>query len=303
MRAINFKNKKFSITEPFKSLFTQGMVCHETYKDENKNWLSPEEVDSKDGKNFFLKKKPEKKVIVGPSESMSKSKKNTIDPEKMIENYGADSVRLFILSDSPPEKDVQWSEQGMIASYKFIQKFWLLNIKIKEKIDKSSKEKNQDGDLELEKYTNQLIDKMNKNLNRFNYNVIIANIHETYNFLIRSLDKIQNKDILLDNYKKILAVMSPIFPHLTFECLKNLKLEIFQKWPKVDEKFLENEVVELVIQINGKKKGIIKAQKDIDEKMLMNQIKKESKINKNFENKKINKVFFVKNRLINILLG
>jgi Leucyl-tRNA synthetase len=81
MRAINYKNNKFKITEPFKGLFTQGMVCHETYKDENNNWLSPEEVESKDGKKFYIKDNPDKKVFVGSSESMSKSKKNTIDPE------------------------------------------------------------------------------------------------------------------------------------------------------------------------------------------------------------------------------
>ena len=115
MRAISYNNKNFSLTEPFESLFTQGMVCHETYKDINNNWLSPDEIDTKDGKNFFMKTDANKKVIVGPPESMSKSKKNTIDPAKMIENYGADAVRLFILSDSPPEKDVQWSEQGMLA--------------------------------------------------------------------------------------------------------------------------------------------------------------------------------------------
>ena len=140
MRALNFKNDKFKITEPFESLFTQGMVCHETYQDQNKNWLSPDEIETKDGKNYFVKNDPKSSVIVGPSESMSKSKKNTIDPETMIENYGADAVRLFILSDSPPEKDVQWSDQGMVSSYKFVQKFWLLHQKILEKIN-SSKEK------------------------------------------------------------------------------------------------------------------------------------------------------------------
>ena len=152
-------------------------------------------------------------------------------------------------------------------------------------------------------YTNQLIDKINNNLNKFNYNVIIANMHETYNFLIKSLNKMHSKEVLFDNYKKILTVMSPVIPHLIFECLENLKLEVFQKWPVVNKKLLENEIIELVIQINGKKKGIIKTHKDIDEKTLMDQIIKESKINKIFENKKINKIFFVKNRLINILLG
>ena len=109
-------------------LFTQGMVCHETYKDENNNWVSPDEIETIDGKKY-LKKDNSNEIKVGPSESMSKSKKNTIDPENIIENYGADAVRLFILSDSPPEKDVQWSEEGMSSSFKFIQKLWNLNQK------------------------------------------------------------------------------------------------------------------------------------------------------------------------------
>ena len=98
------------------------MVCHETYKDKDNNWVSPDEIGVV-GKQY-QKNEPENKIKVGPSESMSKSKKNVVDPENIIRNYGADAVRLFILSDSPPEKDVQWSEQGMIASYKFLQKLW-----------------------------------------------------------------------------------------------------------------------------------------------------------------------------------
>ena len=118
MQAMNYKNNKFQHSEPFKGLFTQGMVCHKTFKSKRNEWLSPDEVDSNDGVNFFEKSNLDSTVIVGPSESMSKSKKNTVDPAKMISNYGADAVRLFILSDSPPEKDVLWSEQGMISSYK-----------------------------------------------------------------------------------------------------------------------------------------------------------------------------------------
>ena len=130
MRAISLNNKDTNLKEPFEGLFTQGMVCHETYKDKNNNWIYPDDVFSKDGKNYFLNNNPTEKVIVGPSESMSKSKKNTIDPEKIIKMYGADAVRLFILSDSPPEKDIQWSDTGISASFKFLQKLWSLNEKI-----------------------------------------------------------------------------------------------------------------------------------------------------------------------------
>ncbi len=174
MRALSYKNKNLDITEPFAGLFTQGMVCHETYKDKNGKWLSLDEVILKDNKKFYLKSNTEEEVKVGKSESMSKSKKNTIDPEKIMKSYGADAVRIFILSDSPPEKDIQWSDQGMNASYKLIQKLWMLhtNIKIKllQKKNLSKNEKTED----INKFTNLLIDKITKNLEKFNYNVIIA---------------------------------------------------------------------------------------------------------------------------------
>ena len=113
---------KLKFSEPFKGLFTQGMVCHETYKDQNGKWHSPQEVKRTNG--ALISKINGDKISVGPSEAMSKSKKNIIDPEEMIKSYGTDAVRWFILSDSPPDKDIQWSEQGMVASYKFINKFW-----------------------------------------------------------------------------------------------------------------------------------------------------------------------------------
>ena len=159
------------------------MVCHETYKDQNNNWISPEEIISKNGKKY-LKVNTSQEVKVGPSESMSKSKKNTIDPENIINNYGADSVRLFILSDSPPEKDVQWSEEGIAASHKFIQKLWTLHSKILEEIDKNHPK---DASEEFTKFTNKFIKKISNNLESFNYNIIIANLHEMYSFLIKEI--------------------------------------------------------------------------------------------------------------------
>ena len=186
MQALSYESDDFKLKEPFDGLFTQGMVCHETYKDQTNSWLSPEEVTSEDGKEFYKKDNPSEKIIVGPIESMSKSKKNTIDPENIIKNYGADSVRLFILSDSPPEKDVQWSDQGMLASFKFVQKLWALNSKILDKI----KDNNQnDEGKNLTKFTNQLINKVTQNLEKFHYNVIVANFYEMYNFLIKETDK------------------------------------------------------------------------------------------------------------------
>ena len=299
MQALNFDNEKFTQVEPFQGLFTQGMVCHETYKDANNKWLSPDEVFSNDGKKFYNKQKPKEKIKVGPTESMSKSKKNTIDPENIINNYGADAVRLFILSDSPPEKDVQWSEQGMIASYKFIQKFWILHEKVKDKL--SNKNNNEDISFSISKFTNILIDKITKNLEKFHYNVIIANMHETYNFLTKELEKPINKNNLFENYKKILILMSPIIPHMTSECLEEMK-ESKVEWPIIDKKYLVENNIKVVVQINGKKRSIIESKIDIDEKELIQKIEKDSKTSKYLENKKIFKSIFIKNKLINLII-
>ena len=126
-KSINECNKTVNLSEPFKNLFTQGMVCHESYKDQKGNWLYPDEVKKIDS-NKVIKISDNSNVQVGPPESMSKSKKNTIDPETMIDQYGADSVRWFILSDSPPEKDVQWSDAGVSSANKFLQRIWNLNF-------------------------------------------------------------------------------------------------------------------------------------------------------------------------------
>ena len=300
MRAIGFKNEKFKFSEPFKGLFTQGMVCHHTFKDDSGSWLFPDEVETKDGKNFYKKNHVDKKVIVGPSESMSKSKKNTIDPENIIEIYGADAVRIFILSDSPPEKDIQWSEQGMLASYKFLQKLWGLhqiilekkNIEISNKIDEDK----------LEKFINELIDKFNFNLDKFNYNVLIAKIYETYNFLTNLLKKELNGKILVENYKKFLIIINPIIPHFSNECLENLNVTNQIEWPKVDLSKIKEENINIVIQLNGKKKSNMVTKKDIKEEELIEMIKDDIKMKRHLDGKKIIKKFFVKNRLINILI-
>ena len=299
MLALGYQNKEFISNEPFEGLFTQGMVCHETYKDKNNNWLSPEEVFSDDGKNFFKIKNKNEKVVVGSSESMSKSKKNVIDPESIIENYGADAVRLFILSDSPPEKDIQWSEQGMVASYKFIQKFWILHKKI---IKKTNSEKKGSHIDDLNIFTNKLIQKISLNLEKFNYNVIIANIYETYNFLIKEIDKDYKPEVLKENYIKILILMMPIIPHIVSEAFNDLKQNDDIKWPIAENRYLQEKYVNIVIQVNGKKKSLIKVEKDLEDKEVINKIKKDEKISNILSDKNLLKHIIVKNRLVNFIV-
>ncbi len=298
MRAINFENQDFKITEPFQSLFTQGMVCHETYKDQDNNWLSPEEIEKIDNK-IIKKGNPNTIVKVGPSESMSKSKKNVIDPEDIINTYGADSVRLFILSDSPPEKDVQWSEQGMASSYKFIQKLWVLNMLI---LDEIKKNHPKDDDSEFRKETNLFINNVTNNLSNFTYNKIVANIHEIHSSISKLLRKKYSSKTIVENYKKILVCMLPVIPHFSNECMELLKEKSDLKWPDVDRQLLIEENINFVVQINGKKRGLIKANRDISEKDLIGLIKKNIEMNKYIKNQEFKKKIFVPNKLINIII-
>ena len=297
MMAISYKNEKIKIKEPFKGLFTQGMVCHETYKNENGDWLSPDEIETFNG--VKVEKKDKNKIVkVGPSESMSKSKKNTIDPEKIIENYGADAARLFILSDSPPEKDVQWSDEGINSSYKFIQKLWLLNQKISSEILKDHESDNGDN---LTKRTNQYLKKITDNLSSFSYNVLIANFHEIYSFLVKEINNKYTKKTIIDNYSKILITMIPVIPHFAYECLEMNNFGINKAWPNYNKKVLEDDRVEIVVQVNGKKRGLVNVERNIAENKLVEFIKKQKNINKYLVDRKQKKIIFIQNRIINII--
>ena len=297
MRALSFENKDLNINEPFQGLFTQGMVCHETYKDEKNNWISPDEVVTINGKKY-LKSNESLPIKVGPSESMSKSKKNTIDPGKIIENFGADSVRLFILSDSPPEKDVQWSDEGIEAAYKFIQKLWTLHQKVLEEIKLNHANQQENN---LDKLTNKFIKEVTNNLEKFNYNIVIANLHEIYNLLTKELKKNCRKKYIIENYSKILICMIPVIPHFAMEALSQIESKD-NKWPLYDEKILIEKNVKFVIQINGKKRGLIEGEKGISEKKLFEILNEHENIKKYFINEKIKKKIFIKDKLMNIIV-
>ena len=299
MHALSHKNEKFNIKEPFKGLFTQGMVCHETYKDKNNNWISPDEIVAINGQKF-LKKDNSEPVKIGPSESMSKSKKNTIDPENIIEMFGADAVRLFILSDSPPEKDVQWSDEGMKSSYKFIQKLWVLNHKIIEEIKADHPPS---SDNSIEKISNHFVKNVTNNIDNFAYNKIIANFHEMYSSLNKAVLKKIEKRKLIESYKNILITMSPVIPHFTKECLELIGEKEQIVWPRINEDFLIEDDKKFVVQINGKTREIILANKNISEANLLIKINENVKLKKYIEGKSIKKKIFIPEKLINIIVS
>jgi leucyl-tRNA synthetase len=296
MRAVQKSNSKIETIEPFKGLFTQGMVCHETYRDTNGKWLTPEEIE-KNNNGEFIKTSEQTKVIVGPSESMSKSKKNVIDPENMIKSYGADAVRWFILSDSPPEKDVQWSNQGVNSAYKFLQKLYnLTDLIINRKDTKNDKGK----DFEI-KFNNYIL-KITDLINNFQLNVVIANVYSIYSLFYSSLSEEISNECLKRNLGNLMKVLIPFIPHLSHECLEQLGVKNINVWPEIDAKLSSNKRIKMAIQINGKTREIIEVKKDSDEKNVINEIKKIKKINDKLTKSEIQKIIFVKNRIINYLI-
>ncbi len=296
MRALKKNNNKINDNEPFKGLFTQGMVCHETYKDQKGRWLNPSEVE-KDSNGKYFKISDKTKVVVGSSESMSKSKKNVVDPENMIKSYGADAVRWFILSDSPPEKDIQWSNQGVNAAYKFLQKIYNLCCVVKENSGKKST-----LDKEFDSKINSYVNKITKSINNFNLNVVVANVYEIYNLFNNYLNKDISNKTLKNNLSKLMKILIPFTPHMAYECLEMLGEKDVKNWPKIDTKLILKEKIKMAVQINGKTRDIIEVEKGINqvdiEKICKNNIKIKDKILTN----SIKKVIFVKDRIINFIV-
>jgi len=271
------------------------MVCHETYKNENNQWLYPDEIE-KNSEGNFVTKKGNKKVITGPSESMSKSKKNIVDPEKMISVYGADSIRWFMLSDSPPERDVQWSQEGVSAAFKFIQKLWKLNNEILNKKDSSSDSE----DLILKKAVNKTVYNVTKNLDNFQYNVVIANIHEIYNlFYNHVINNNTSNKTLKNEWEKIIMLLMPLTPHLASECFEKTNKKFY--WPKFESKLLKEEDCTIVIQVDGRKRGMLEMPINSEETTIIKKSKKIDNVSKYIKNTSIIKNIYIKNKLVNFI--
>ncbi len=225
-------------------------------------------------------------------------KKNTIDPETMINQYGADAVRWFILSDSPPDKDIQWSATGVEAANKFLQKIWNLNYLISSRKEvKSTKLKEEKLLAEI----NNLTLKIDESINGFRFNVSIAYFYQVYKIFKEALDNSISNKVLKDCVIKIMKLMTPFTPHLSNECLELFKCDTTDKWPIIDKRNVLNEV-KLAVQINGKTRDILLINRDMIEEEVKKIFIKNSKAKKYIEGKNIIKTIFVKNKIINYIV-
>ncbi len=296
MKALSKTNTGIGVNEPFKNLFTQGMVCHETYKDQNGNWLYPEEVEKFNGK--VIKRSDKSKVLVGQQESMSKSKKNTIDPETMIQQFGADAIRWFILSDSPPEKDVQWSDAGVVSANKFLQKIWNL-VYLVSQIETKSANKKKDEEFKIK--INTYVKKIDNSIKNFRFNVSIAYFYEIYKIFKDYSEQDISNIIIKENLINTMKLMIPFTPHLAYESLELLGCSTVNNWPKVDKNLID-EKIKLPVQVNGRTRDIIDIDKNMNQKDIDKIILKNSKAKKFITNKKIIKTIFIKNKIINYII-
>ena len=216
----------------------------------------------------------------------------------MINQFGADAVRLFILSDSPPEKDVQWTDSGVASANKFLQKIWNLNFLISKRQDNKIDDKDEK---KFKLNLNNFIYKIDNSIQSFRFNVSIALFYELYSYFKESLEFRIGSKLLSFYFIEMMKLMMPFTPHLSHECLENLGCKNVYEWPKIDKKNLTSEI-KLAVQINGKTRDIITIKKDLIEKEIQKIVLNKSKAKKYIEDKKILKTIFVKNKILNYII-
>jgi len=288
---------QFKSKEPFKNLFTQGMVCHPTFKTKKGEWIYPSEL-KKENNKYFLSNGEE--AIKGDSLAMSKSKKNVVNPDEVIKTYGADATRWFILSDSPPDRDVQWSDEGIGGAFKFIQKIW----RTKSEILNYKNEINSDAETLRE--FNKLIYEITNLVEKLQMNVAIAKL---YSFLNLINESVQNKKMhyidLKNTFIKYLIIISAFIPHIAHECYNTItgKDDLYkQLWPEFDDELLKDKKkFIIVVQIDGKKRALIEADVNDNEENILNKSLKIKNIETILSSKKIKNKIYVKNKVLNIV--
>jgi len=281
---------QLNVSEPFKQLFTQGMITHKTYKTEDNEWAMPKDVAiNSEGNLVHIKTKVS--VIEGPVEKMSKSKKNVVEPKEILENYGIDATRIFMISDSPPDRELEWTDDGIQSSKNLVNRInrYFNNVE------------STNFDLNTQKMIEKFINQMELNILNFSLNKCVASIYTLLNFLEKNKIYLHKNEIS----KKILVCLFPIIPKMSKEIYFNLFHEKINElpWPQVDTLLLKEVDIELPIQVNGKLITTMKTTVDYNEDEQLDLIYKNAKIQKKLDGKIVKKVINVQNKIINIIAG
>jgi leucyl-tRNA synthetase len=296
------KAKHVTVDEPFAGLFTQGMVCHETYKDEAGNWLLPEEVEKRDGGAFV--KATHAPATIGSSEKMSKSRKNVIAPEAIIDAFGADTIRWFMLSDTPPERDIEWTQEGAEGCWRFVQRIHRLvaeaeglpppETKIPEHLDGASQE--------LRRATHRAIAAVSEDINGLRFNRAVAAIYTLANAIggAGAVDAAVRREAL----EAIVLLSGPMMPHLAetcWEALGHKTLAAESHWPAADKRLVVSDTIKIGVQVNGKLRGEIEIPRQAPEDIVKKMALSLDSVNRALDGKPPRRVIVVPGRIVNVV--
>ncbi|MGD9196585.1 MAG: class I tRNA ligase family protein, partial [Methyloceanibacter sp.] len=298
-----------ALDEPFQGLFTQGMVTHETYKDEAGKWLFPEEVTTQDGKSVHVSTGAP--VTIGPVESMSKSKKNVVDPDSIIGTYGADTARWFMLSDTPPERDIEWTTGGVDGAHRFLQRLWRLSGDVAQKGAPPGSPCPTDLDddaLALRRATHKTIAAVTSAVERLRFNSAVAQIYELAGTLSSGLQTDELPEgqafALREAAEALVRLAAPMVPHLAEECWKilgNQGLVAEQAWPEADSELLTEDTVTIAVQVNGKRRGELTIARDAVKEDIEAAALALDPVARAIEGREIRKIVVVPLRIVNVV--
>lgn len=282
---------QLDIAEPFTGLFTQGMVTHETYKSVDGRWLSPDDIEIGEGTRF--EKGTGNPVTVGRVEKMSKSKKNTVDPEPIVDRYGADATRWFMLSDSPPERDLPWSESGIEGAWRFIQRLWRL-------FDGDDAAPGEGGDVALDRKLHQTILGIEQDIEALAFNKAVAKLYELCTAIERAAPSPSRSNAIYT----LMLLVAPMVPHVAEEAWAARGFDGLiadASWPEVDPKLLVEDEVTIAVQVNGKLRDTLTLPKDMARDAIEAAALASDKIVRLLDGQTPKKVIVVPGRLVNIV--
>ncbi|MCA1907015.1 MAG: class I tRNA ligase family protein, partial [Magnetospirillum sp.] len=295
------------VKEPFAGLLTQGMVCHETYKDETGAWLYPDEVVKGDN-GQLVHAQTGKPVNLGRSEKMSKSKRNVVDPAHIIATYGADTARLFMLSDSPPERDLEWTEAGIDGAWRYVNRLWRLVALSVEQLPAAGSAMPALGDaaMKLRRQAHKTIAAIGDDLDRFHFNKAVARIRELTNAL-GDFKPAEDGDkwVLREGLETATLLISPMMPHLAEEmwaALGHATPVVDTPWPVAETALLVEDSVTVAVQVNGKLRATIELPKDCDTKLAEETALAQDNVIAAMSGKPPRKVVVVPNRIVNVVV-
>ncbi len=292
-----------ALDEPFAGLFTQGMVCHETYKSADGKWLYPEELTFHDD-GPPTKTDDGSPVTVGRSESMSKSKKNVVDPGSIIDQYGADTARWFMLSDSPPERDLEWTESGVQGAWRFTNRLWRLVLGAMDELDPANAGGSDGkGDAALRRAIHKTIIAVSEDLDALRFNRAVARLYEFTNTLTDRKDV--RGETLRQAVETLVRLLAPMMPHLAEELwhrLGHTSLLAEEAWPEADPSLAADENVTIAVQVAGKLRGTLEVPVGIEKAALEAAALELENVRRAMEGKTARKVIVVPNKIVNIVV-